>query len=181
MRIDPYIAGVFFGDGTTHKRKDGAYCVWIDQTDKNKIVLESEVIPRLRKMKFKTYFYSYYAKADYAVKWRVLIYSKELYLAMRNMFQRIAQYFSALSDEDAVQFIAGLFDAEGTRTDRIVIYNQNLELLEQIKHRLENSNVHNCQIYRFGPIHGLQIYRKNSVKKFCELIPSCRLKVRLSG
>ncbi|PUA32941.1 MAG: hypothetical protein B9J98_03390 [Candidatus Terraquivivens tikiterensis] len=181
MYIDPYIVGIFFGDGVTYKTKHGAYCVWIDQKDKNKGILESEVIPRLKKMGLKVYFYSYYAKADRTLKWRVLTYSKELYMAIRSISRRIAEYFSTLSDKDATQFIAGFFDAEGTKTDRIVIYNQNLELLKIVKQRLINLSIQNPHIYRFGSIYGLQIYCKRSVKKFLELIPSCRLKVRLSG
>ena len=181
MKADSYIVGVFFGDGTTYKSNHGAYCVWIDQTDKNKAVLECEVIPRLKKMRLKIYFYSYYAKADHVLKWRVLAYSKELYTTMRSTFKRITEYFNGLSDEDAIQFIAGLSDAEGTRTDRIVIYNQNLKLLELVKQKLENLGVQNSHIYKFGSVYGLQIYRKRYVKKFLDLIPSRRLKVRLSG
>lgn len=79
MKIDPYIAGLFFGDGTIYKRRDGAYCVWIDQTNKNKIVLECELIPRLTKMGIKLYFYSYYAKADSILKWRVSCIQKTLH------------------------------------------------------------------------------------------------------
>ena len=181
MNVDPYIVGVFFGDGSTYKSNRGAYCVWIDQTEKNKAVLECEVVPRLKKMGFKVYFYSYYAKADHVFKWRVLTYSKELYTMMRSTFKDITGYFNLLSDGDAIQFIAGFSDAEGTRTDRIVIYNQNLKLLELIKRRLENLGVQNSHIYKFGSVYGLQIYRKRSVKKFLDLIPSRRLKVCLSG
>lgn len=100
---------------------------------------------------------------------------------MREIFQKITEYFNVLSDEDAVQFIAGLFDAEGTKTDKIVIYNQNFTLLKLVKQRLEDFGVKDSHIYTFGSVYGLQVYRKNSVKKFSEIIPSCRLKVRLSG
>ena len=179
--IDPYIAGVFFGDGTTYKRKDGTYCVWIDQVERNKRVLELGVMPRIRKMGLKAHLYQYYVKRDRTTKWRVLVYSKDFYIAIRNMFARITEYFSKLSDEEAVEFIAGLFDAEGTKTDRIVIYNQNLKLLNLIRERLEKLGIRNVYVYKFASVYGLQIYRKKFVKKFLEKVPSIRLKARLPG
>ena len=181
MMIDPYIAGVFFGDGTTYKRKDGACCVWIDQTERNKKVLENGVMPRIKKMNIKAHLYRYYAKSDHTVKWRVLVYSKDFYMAIRNIAARVTEYFSELSDMEAIEFIAGLFDAEGTKTDRIVIYNRNLKLLNLIKERLEKLGIQNIYVYKFASVYGLQIYRKRSVKKFLERIPSTRLKARLPG
>jgi len=181
MWVDPYIAGLFFGDGCIYKRKDGTYRVWIDQADKNKEVLKHEAIPRLIRMQVKTHFYSYYSRKDGVMKWRILLYSKELYMVMREVFQKITEYFESLPDMEARQFIAGLFDAEGTKTDRIVIYNRNVDLLRLIKQKLEDFGIKNSYTYSFGPIYGLQIYRKSSVKKFLEVIPSYRLKAYLPG
>jgi len=89
MRVDPYIAGIFFGDGCIYKRKDGAYCAWIDQADKNKAVLEREVIPRLTRMQLKPHFYSYHVAKGNVVKWRVLVYSKEFYMVMDEILRII--------------------------------------------------------------------------------------------
>ena len=181
MRVDPYIAGIFFGDGCIYKRKDGAYCAWIDQADKNKVVLEREVIPRLTRMQLKPHFYRYHVAKGNVVKWRVLVYSKEFYMVMDEILRKATEYFKELSDMEATQFIAGLFDAEGTKTDRIVIYNRDINILSMVKWRLENLGIKNSHIYSFGSIYGLQIYRKPSVKKFLEIIPSCRLKAHLPG
>ena len=85
------------------------------------MVLEIKVVPRLKRMGLKVLFYSYYAKSDHVWKWCALVYSKELYTAVQKLTEKVAKYFDSLQDEDAKQFIAGLFDAEGTKTDRIVI------------------------------------------------------------
>ena len=181
MRLDPYIAGLFYGDGCLYRRKDGAYCVWVDQTEKNKDILKQEALSRLKKMRIKFHFYSYYAKRDGVRKWRILIYSKELYMLLREVFQRITEYFENLPDTKARQFIAALFDAEGTKTDRIVIYNQNVDLLKRISIKLDSLGIKDSHIYSFGQIYGLQIYRKSSLNKFLRLIPSHRLKAHLPG
>jgi hypothetical protein len=181
MKIHPYLVGVLFGDGTSYKGIQGAYAVWIDQTDRNRAILESEVVPRFRRMGFRVYFYKYYARSDRTFKWRALVYSKELYTTIRETTGRITEYFNSLSDKDARRFIAGFFDAEGTMTDRIVMYNQHLRLLQAMKTRLGNLGVRYAYIYRFGSVYGLQIYRKESQRRFLELVPSHRLKVYLPG
>ena len=181
MKIHPYLVGVLFGDGTSYRGIHGAYAVWIDQTERNKAILESEVVPRLRRMGFRVHFYRYYARSDRTFKWRALVYSKELYTAVRETTRRITEYFGSLHDKDARQFIAGFFDAEGTVTDRIVIYDRNLGLLRAVERRLASLGVQYAHIYRFGSVFGLQIYRKESQRRFLELVPSRRLKVYLPG
>ena len=85
-------------------------------------------------------------------KWRLLIYSKELFVLLQEVFQRIPEYFENLSDTEARQFIAALFDAEGTKTDRIVIYNQNVDLLKRISIKLESLGIKDSHIYSFGKV-----------------------------
>ncbi|TMI08356.1 hypothetical protein E6H34_05490 [Candidatus Bathyarchaeota archaeon] len=76
--------------------------------------------------------------------------------------------------------LAGFFDAEGTHTDRLVIYNKNRKLLASIQRRLQEIGI-SGHVYRYGVVHGIQIYRKLDVEKFRRLIPSYRLKARVAG
>jgi len=174
MQVDPYLVGILFGDGSTSKRKDGAYAVWIDQTERNKYIVE-HTIPRLQQLGYKVYSYRYYAKADKVWKYRALVYSKALYLDLRAKFSDIATYVAALSDDEVKSFVAGVTDAEGTVTDRIVIYNGNIALLGAIQKRLELLGIKHSHIYKYGTIHGLQLYRRESLQKFVEAIPSIKL------
>ena len=73
-------------------------------------------------------------------------------------------------------YLAGLFDAEGTITDRLVFYNKNKELLDMVKERLDALGI-KSNLYKFGKVYGIQLYRKEYVAKFRALIPSFRLKV----
>ncbi len=175
MRVDPYLVGILFGDGSTSKRKDGAYAVWVDQTERNKEIIE-HTIPRLQQLGYKVYSYRYYAKSDKVWKYRALVYSKELYLDLRTKFEHITTYVGELSDDEARSFIAGVMDAEGTVTDRVVIYNGNKALLEAIQQRLEFLGVTYSHIYKYSTIHGLQIYRRDSLRRFIKAIPSVKLK-----
>ncbi|MEW6069414.1 MAG: LAGLIDADG family homing endonuclease, partial [Candidatus Thermoplasmatota archaeon] len=126
------------------------------------------------------HYYSYYSKTDKKQKWRVLIYSKEFYTVFQYVRKNIETYVAGLSDDELKQFTAGLFDAEGTVTDRLVLYCGNKKLLEIIKKRLEKIGLCHLYIYNFGSIYGIQIYRKESIKKFKELIPAWKLGVYLS-
>jgi LAGLIDADG-like domain len=175
MRVEPYLVGILFGDGSTSKRKDGAYAVWIDQTERNKQIIQ-HTIPKLQQLGYKVYSYRYFAKADKVWKYRALVYSKELYQDLRAKFRDIATYIGKLSDEGAKNFIAGVMDAEGTVTDRVVIYNGNKTLLEAIQRRLELLGIKHSHIYRYSTIHGLQIYRRDSLQKLMKAIPSIKLR-----
>ena len=175
MHLDPYLVGIIRGDGSVSKRKDGAYPVWVDQAEKNRKIIE-EVKARFHHLGLKTFFYRYYAKQDRAWKYRALVYSKELYTHLKSVFRNIKAYINELSDEEAKQFIAGVLDAEGTVTDRIVIYNKSVVLLRAIQNRLEKLGILNSHIYKFGVVHGLQIYRRRSLKSMVGEIPAVKLR-----
>ena len=98
--------------------------MWVDQAEKNRDIFEKGVLPRFERLGPKVYSYRYYAKKDRIYKLRALVYSKELYTELRKIFRDMKSYIDSLSDEQAKQFIAGVLDAEGTVTDRVVIYNK---------------------------------------------------------
>lgn len=85
-----------------------------------------------------------------------------------------ARFFSRLSTDEKKYFIAGFFDAEGTATDRIVIYNSNTKLLRAIQNFLSEIGVPSY-IYKFGKVHGVQIYRKAHVEMFLKHVKAVRL------
>ena len=143
-------------------------------------LLSSEVVPRLQKMNFKVHFYDYTSRADGSHKWRALVFSKDLFLWFGEMRRNITDVVDGLTNKDFKNFLAGFFDAEGTHTDRLVIYNKNKKLLVSIQRRLLDIGI-SGQIYRYGAVHGIQIYRKLDVEKFRRLIPSYRLKARNAG
>ena len=175
MKLDPYLVGMIRGDGSISKRKDGAHAVWVDQAEKNQIIFERGILPRFKRLGPKVHSYRYYAKQDRTHKYRVLVYSKELYTELRNTFRDIGAYINQLSDEDVKQFIAGVMDAEGTVTDRVVIYNKDEQLLESIQNRLNQLGIPDSHIYKFGVVHGLQIYRRASLKSLVGEIPAVKL------
>ena len=183
MKLDPYLVGVIRGDGSASKRKDGAYAVWVDQAAKNhKIILK--VRSRFKRLGLKVFFYRYYSKQDKAWKYRALVYSKELCLLLKSVFRNIRAYVEKLSDEEAKQFIAGVLDAEGTVTARVVIYNKSMVLLRAIREKLDKLGIFHSHIYKFGVVHGLQIYRRRSLKSLVGEIPAVKLQsasTKLSG
>ena len=175
MRLDPCLVGMIRGDGSASKRKDGAYAVWVDQAEKNRKIIE-EVRLRFQRLGFKVFFYRYYARQDKAWKWRALAYSKELFTCLKSVFRNIKAYIEGLSDEEAKQFIAGVLDAEGTVTDRVVIYNKSMVLLRAIQEKLDKLGILHSHIYTFGVVHGLQIYRRGSLKSLVGEIPAVKLR-----
>jgi LAGLIDADG DNA endonuclease family protein len=183
MYLDPYLVGIIRGDGSASKRKDGAYAVWVDQAEKNHKIIE-EVKLRFQRLGLKVFFYKYYARQDKAWKYRALVYSKELFTRLKSVFRNIKAYIDKLSDGEAKQFIAGVLDAEGTVTDRIVIYNKSMVLLRAIQNKLDKLGIFNSHIYKFGVVHGLQIYRRESLKSMVGEIPAVKLRsstIALSG
>ncbi len=175
MNLDPYLVGIIRGDGSVSKRKDGAYAVWVDQAEKNHSIIE-EVKLRFERLGLRTFFYRYYSKQDLSWKIRALVYSKELFTRLKSVFRHIGAYIDTLSDEEAKQFIAGVLDAEGTITDRVVIYNKNMILLRAIQTRLDKLGIYNSHIYKFGVVHDLQIYRRGSLKSLVGEIPAVKLR-----
>ncbi len=89
--MDPYLVGMIRGDGSISKRKDGAYAVWVDQAEKNHSIFEQGVLPRFERLGPKAYSYKYYAKKDRTYKYRVLVYSKELYTYLQEVFRDIGR------------------------------------------------------------------------------------------
>ena len=166
--MDPWIAGVLVGDGTRHHGSNRAYAVWIDQHTRNSAVLD-KIQNLLIANGFKVYRYKIPDN-----KYRVLTYSKALYLEFESIMKNPVDFFSALPESEKKDFIAGFFDAEGTKTDRIVIYNSDKPLLEAIQRFLSEIGIPG-HIYRFGKIHGLQVYRKRHATLFLEQINSVRL------
>ncbi len=69
-------------------------------------------------------------------------------------------------------------DAEGTVTDRVVIYNKDTKLLNSIQKKLNELGITNSHIYKFGVVQGLQIYRRASLKRFVGEIPAVKLQPR---
>ena len=148
--MNSYLSGVLVGDGCKYLAKNGAFSVWIDQHNRNLKILE-KTKKILEKDGYKTYYYKIPDN-----KQRVLTYSKKLYLEFENIRKNLIEYFEKLPKKEKMKFIAGFFDAEGTVTDRLVIYNSNRKLLESLKKFLEKLGII-CYIYRFGKIFGLQI------------------------
>ena len=167
MKITPYLAGVLFGDGTINKGKNRAYAVWIDQHKRNSKVIK-RVVSEFKNIGLKVYDYEFLNKE------RALVYSKEIFLEFSYIRKNIGKYFKSLSTRNKWEFISGIFDAEGTVTDRIVIYNNNTQILKEIKNFLEEQKIV-CYIYKFGKTFGLQIYQRNSVGIFKMRVNSVRI------
>lgn len=151
-----YLFGLLVGDGTKHLGKNGRYMVWIDQHTRNIKILE-KAKTLLENQGFNVFSYRVPGNKE-----RILVYSKKLFQQFSDIMNDPTSFFESLSDEEKKEFISGLLDAEGTVTDRVVIYNSNRKLLESIKSFLTKLRIV-CYIYRFGKIFGLQIYRKKSV------------------
>lgn len=164
-----YMAGLLFGDGVAHHNKrNRSYAIWIDQHKKNIDIIEKA------KQEFSdegTKFYCYKVPDN---KIRVLAYSKEKFLELKEIKKNPIKFFKKLSEKQKREFIAGLFDAEGTFTDRLVIYNKNRKLLKEIKKFIENLGIVSY-IYKFPKVFGLQIYRKIHVQIFIQKIKSVKL------
>jgi len=163
--MNAYVLGLLAGDGTRYSDKKGRYMVWIDQHIKNSKMLQKfETI--MKNLGFKVFVYRIPGN-----KIRAQIYSKEVFLKFENLMKNIEKAFDSLSDSEKLDFIAGFFDAEGTITDRLVIYNKNLELLNKIKAFLEKLGIV-CYVYKFGKVFGIQIYRKDSIRIFKDKVKS---------
>ena len=159
-----YLLGLLAGDGTKYLGRNGRYCVWIDQQLSNIKILE-KAKNILDSLGFNTFFYKIPGN-----KKRVLVYSKQLFQEFSNMTENLTKFFRSLTKEEKNEFIAGFLDAEGTVTDRVVIYNKDRKLLENIKEFLITEYGIICYIYHFGKIFGLQIYRKNSINTLKRVI-----------
>ena len=108
------------------------------------------------------------------LKRRVLVYSKRLFKIFQEAKQEPSKFFETLDDSEKLQFISGFLDAEGTVTDRVVIYNSDKELLRKIQDFLRKKEIIS-HIYTFGKIFGLQIYRRDHIKRLVKLLSSIKL------
>lgn len=167
MMLDPYLAGLLFGDGTLFRGKNRAYAVWIDQHTRNRRILD-RAEEKLKANGLNVHRYPFLNKE------RVLVYSKDLYSVFKDLKRKYVNYFEGLNEETKLQFISGLLDAEGTTTDRLVIYNKSLELLKAIRSFIAGLGV-NCHIYKFGKVYGLQVYERKSIAILRSQLDSVKL------
>ncbi len=182
MNIDPYLVGILYGDGWTYLREAGSYVTCIDQAEKNKRIIIEEVIPRLSRMGFRLKPYVYFAKHDDIFKWRAQVYSKALHLQLKEIFSSIISYFEKLSIEEAKQFIAGFFDAEGTIIRcAVIIYNKDEKLLVAIQQRFRDMGISPTYIYPYNVVKGLTIMRKACIKKMIQEIPALKFRMYYDG
>jgi len=154
--MNTYLLGLLAGDGARYLGKKGRYMVWIDQQVKNLKILE-KAKQILEALGLNVFFYAVPGN-----KKRVLVYSKKLFEEFSRMMENLPDFFNSLTEDGKKEFIAGFLDAEGTITDRIVIYNKNRKLLESIKGFLTKLGV-KSYIYQFGKVFGLQIYKRESI------------------
>ena len=166
--MDAYLAGLLYGDGTLHRGKNKAYAVWIDQHERNNKIVDIAV-KKLKAENLNVHHYGFLNKI------RALVYSKAMYIEFQEIRSNVSKYFQSLSEKNKWQFISGFFDAEGTVTDRLVLYNSNTSLLRVIQNFLKRKGI-TSYIYRFGKIHGLQIYRKSDVNKIRKKLNSVKIK-----
>lgn len=165
--MSPYLAGLLFGDGTSHLGKNGAYAVWIDQHERNsKIVLR--VVKELESIGLNVHHYGFLNKK------RAMVYSKAMFIEFRRMRSNPKEFFRNLKIKDKFEFFSGFFDAEGTVTDRLVVYNGELDLLDEMQRFLEKNKIHG-HIYRYGKIFGIQIYKRESIARLRELTDSTKI------
>ena len=88
--MEPYLAGLLFGDGTCHIGKTNrAYAVWIDQHIRNNYIAECAK-SKLEKAGFKVHKYNFSDKV------RVLVYNKTLYFQFKELRSDATQFFKKL-------------------------------------------------------------------------------------
>lgn len=156
-----YLAGVLFGDGSLFYGKNKAYSVWIDQHQRNLKVLDKVA------MIFSSEGYKIFRYSAGNNKFRVLVYSKDLFADFTDLKKDPVKYFQSLTRQEKMKFIEGFFDAEGTFTNRIVLYNSRIELLKTLQKFMDDLQIHS-NLYQFGKVSGLQIHRKGDIEKFCK-------------
>ena len=166
--MKPYLVGLLYGDGTSNfGNKNKAYAVWIDQHQRNSAMVD-KAVEEFRSLGLNVHHYGYLNKM------RALVYNKRLFMEFREIRKEPIHYFKKLSKKGKLEFISGFFDAEGTVTDRLVLYNGNTVLLAEIQRFLETLSIVG-KIYRYGKIHGLQIYRRKSISIFASKTNSIKI------
>ena len=168
---------MLYGDGTKFLGKNRAYAVTVDQHIKNKDISDF-LKKKLKESEFNVHDYDF--KFGKTHMRRIMVYSKKLFIEFENMRKNSVRFFVNLSSKDKRNFIGGFFDAEGTITDRLVVYNMDLKLLKAIQKFLKQKKILSY-IYRFGKVYGVQIYKKEDVKKFRKLINCVKLNRSVSS
>lgn len=156
--------GLLFGDGTSHYGKNKAYAVWIDQHQNNSYIID-RAYKEFRKLGLNVHRYKFLNKE------RAMVYSKQLFQKFRGVKSNPVAYFRGLSDKEKILFISGFFDAEGTITDRIVLYNSNTSLLRAIQKFWLKLGIEGY-LYRYGKIHGIQVYRRSQIARLVKNMKS---------
>ena len=173
--MNPYLVGLLFGDGTSHHgKKNQAFAVWIDQHLKNEDIAE-KAREEFEKLGLNVHYYPHTQN-----KIRAMVYSKQLFNEFKEIRENTISYFNKLKPKDKFEFISGFFDAEGTVTDRIVLYNGNIDLLIAIQRFIAARINVVGRVYRYGKIHGMQIYKREHIKKFIKHTNSIKLSIRPS-
>jgi len=167
--MNTYEVGLLFGDGVAYRsKKNRSYAIWIDQHERNVDILKNlKKILTKQKVNF-----CWYKVPDNKI--RVLFYSKKECLMLKAVKENPKKFFRTLNSKEKKQFIGGFFDAEGTVTDRLVVYNQNKDLLEEIQKFLKELKI-TSYIYKFGRVYGLQIYKRIHIQIFIRSIKSVKL------
>ncbi len=175
--MDPYIAGMLYGDGTKFHGTNRAYAVTVDQHVKNSDISDF-LKKKLQQSKFNVHDYRF--KFGKTHMRRILVYSKGLFHEFETMRRDSVRFFESLERREKSKFIGGFFDAEGTVTDRLVLYNQDLRLLKSVQKFLKQNEIPSY-IYKFGKVYGVQIYRKGDIRNFRILVSCVKLKRSVSS
>ena len=171
-----YLAGFLYGDGTCYHNPsvNRAYAVWIDQIEKNTYLLEyiRQHLGNFSRV------HNYQYKSPDGLKTRMLVYNKNLFFQFKKLREEPIEFFNNLDTEEKFNFLSGLLDADGTITDRIVIYASNKNLLLNFKQFLDNHEVISY-VYKYSSIFGLQIYRKQSIEALKDKMISIKFRTKI--
>jgi len=153
--MDPYLIGLLFGDGTSNYGKTNkAYSVWIDQNERN-LKIAKKAKQEFEQLGLNVHYYPHSKN-----KIRAMVYSKEIYTEFQEVRKNPVKCFRSFNKKEKLKFISGFFDAEGTVTDRIVLYNGNLDILGEIQKFIADKLNVIGHVYRYGKVYGIQIYRR---------------------
>ncbi len=169
--MEDFVEGFLIGstaDASVYQRKRSEYIIEWEQKNREWLVTIKDLTGkgRIRKV-----------KAKY---WRLVIYSKDLYVKHRSVFSKIKE-IAEKSKDFKRGFIRGLFDAEGsvhTSRYQLRIFFRNKELLKIISQILEDdfdikSTVVKAVKNKSSEIYALCIYSKREISNFFRKFGSC--------